>query len=206
MRKRQVPDQRGPGEREGVPGLPPRGDERRRPQLAAGQGQRDLPSGRRPGAARGVRLPGRAERGDARRTSSARRRSRAIRSWRPTCARSRSRRRISPPRRAPVGVAARTTTRMMRTTCVATQLAGGHATNALPQMATRQRQLPHPARRVAGVGEGRSSSRCWRIRRSRCRSSARRTPSKPSPLRPDVMSAGRVADEGDVPGRRSSCR
>ena len=38
----QVPDQRGPGEREGVPGLPPRGDQRGRPQLAAGQGQRDL--------------------------------------------------------------------------------------------------------------------------------------------------------------------
>ena len=42
----------------------------------------------------------------------------------------------------------RTTTRMMRTTCVATLLAGGHATNALPQLATRERELPHPARRA----------------------------------------------------------
>ena len=39
-------------------------------------------------------------------------------------------------RGAAVGVAARTTTRMMRTTCVATRLQGGHANNALPQMAS----------------------------------------------------------------------
>ena len=58
MRKGQVPDQRGPGQREGVPGFPPRGDEPGRAQLAAGQGQRHLPSRRRPRAARGVRLPG----------------------------------------------------------------------------------------------------------------------------------------------------
>ena len=32
---------------------------------------------------------------------------------------------------------------MLRTTCVATRLAGGHADNALPQTATANRQLPH---------------------------------------------------------------
>jgi acetylornithine deacetylase/succinyl-diaminopimelate desuccinylase-like protein len=77
---------------------------------------------------------------------------------------------------------------MMRTTCVATMLSGGHATNSLPQLATANvncRILPgvSPASvrdtlvavladskiKVSFVGEA--------------------TPSKPSPLRPDVMSA-----------------
>jgi acetylornithine deacetylase/succinyl-diaminopimelate desuccinylase-like protein len=75
---------------------------------------------------------------------------------------------------------------LMRTTCVATMLAGGHATNALPQLATANvncRILPgvspasikdklvevlaDPKITVSFVGEA--------------------TPSKPSPLRPDVM-------------------
>jgi acetylornithine deacetylase/succinyl-diaminopimelate desuccinylase-like protein len=75
---------------------------------------------------------------------------------------------------------------MMRTTCVATMLAGGHATNALPQLASANvncRILPgvspasvkdklievlaDPKIAVAFVGDA--------------------TPSKPSPLRPDVM-------------------
>ena len=43
----QVPDQRGAGQREGLPGFSPRSEERRRPQLAADQRQRDLsPVGR----------------------------------------------------------------------------------------------------------------------------------------------------------------
>jgi acetylornithine deacetylase/succinyl-diaminopimelate desuccinylase-like protein len=76
---------------------------------------------------------------------------------------------------------------MVRTTCVATMLAGGHATNALPQLATANvncRILPgvspdavrdklvdvlaNPKIKVSFVGQA--------------------NPSKPSPLRPDVMS------------------
>ncbi len=77
---------------------------------------------------------------------------------------------------------------MMRTTCVATRLAGGHANNALPQLATANvncRILPgvspasvrdklieivaDPQIKISFVGEA--------------------NPSKPSPLRPDVMNA-----------------
>jgi acetylornithine deacetylase/succinyl-diaminopimelate desuccinylase-like protein len=76
----------------------------------------------------------------------------------------------------------------MRTTCVATRLQGGHANNALPQLAsanvncrilpgvspnsvkdTLVQVLADPKIKVAFVGEAQ--------------------PSKPSPLRPDVMSA-----------------
>ena len=87
---------------------------------------------------------------------------------------------------------------MMRTTCVATRCSGGHANNALPQMASANvncRILPgvspasvkDEARRGAGRPEDHGR-----------RSSTRRTPSKPSPLRPDVMNARRVADQADV--------
>ena len=77
---------------------------------------------------------------------------------------------------------------MMRTTCVATRLAGGHAQNALPQLATANvncrilpgvspesvkdtlvRVLADPKIAVSFVGQAR--------------------PSKPSPLRPDVVGA-----------------
>ena len=51
----------------------------------------------------------------------------------------------------------------------------------------RQRELPHPAGRLPRVGEGEARGDSGGPERSRSRSSTRRTPSKPSPLRPDVM-------------------
>jgi acetylornithine deacetylase/succinyl-diaminopimelate desuccinylase-like protein len=88
---------------------------------------------------------------------------------------------------------------MMRTTCVATMLSGGHATNALPQLATANvncRILPgvSPASvkdtltevladaniKVAFVGDA--------------------NPSKPSPLRPDVMNAVESLTKEMFPG------
>ena len=106
---------------------------------------------------------------------------RTIRRWRPTCAPSRGRRPIA-------AAAARLSASLpyynslMRTTCVATRLQGGHANNALPQMATRERELPHPAGRVAGVGQGQARRSARRSedhgdvrRRSAIRASRRRS-------------------------------
>src|SRR5262245_3926137 len=88
---------------------------------------------------------------------------------------------------------------MMRTTCVATRLAGGHANNALPQLATANvncRILPgvspasvrdklvevvaDPQIKVSFVGEA--------------------NPSKPSPLRPDVMNTVESLTKQMFPG------
>jgi len=88
---------------------------------------------------------------------------------------------------------------MMRTTCVATMLAGGHATNALPQLASANvncRILPgvspnsvkdklvevlaDPKIKVSFVGDA--------------------TPSKPSPLRPDVMTVVESLTKEMFPG------
>src|SRR3954466_5335611 len=88
---------------------------------------------------------------------------------------------------------------MMRTTCVATMLSAGHATNALPQLATANvncRILPgvspnsvrdklaevfaDPKIKVEFVGDA--------------------TPSKPSPLRPDVMSVVESLTKEMFPG------
>ena len=78
-------------------------------------------------------FPGRAQSDDARASSSRRRRSRSRRSRR-RCARS------SPipatPRPRPSLSRDPRYASMLRTTCVATRLAGGHAYNALPQSAT----------------------------------------------------------------------
>src|SRR5882724_10810945 len=54
-----------PGQREDLPELPPRGDEPRRAQLAAREGQRDLASRRRAGAIGRLRFPGQPRRGES---------------------------------------------------------------------------------------------------------------------------------------------
>jgi len=77
---------------------------------------------------------------------------------------------------------------MMRTTCVATKLAGGHAPNALPQLATANvncRILPgvSPASVRDKLVEVLADSQ---IKMSFVNPA---TPSKPSPLRSDVMNA-----------------
>jgi acetylornithine deacetylase/succinyl-diaminopimelate desuccinylase-like protein len=75
---------------------------------------------------------------------------------------------------------------LLRTTCVATRLAGGHADNALPQVARATvncRMLPdHPADSVEAVLRrvlADSAIAVSRLNEPR--------PSPPSPLRPDVM-------------------
>ena len=88
---------------------------------------------------------------------------------------------------------------VMRTTCVATRLGGGHANNALPQLATANvncrilpgasptavketlvKVLADPKIAVSFVGEA--------------------TPSKPSPLRPDVVNAVETLVKQMFPG------
>ncbi len=51
---------------------------------------------------------------------------------------------------------------MLRTTCVATMLTAGHATNALPQRAKREYQLPYFSRRVSRRSEGATDQNCGR--------------------------------------------
>jgi acetylornithine deacetylase/succinyl-diaminopimelate desuccinylase-like protein len=79
---------------------------------------------------------------------------------------------------------------VLRTTCVATRLAGGHADNALPQRATALvncRMLPDdPADSVMAVLQ-RVVGATVKVSRTR-----EVVPSPPSPLRPDVMSAMRA--------------
>ena len=94
-------------------------------------GQRDLPSGRCAGAARALRLPGDAERRDAayfERLAQAETGQTAadMRAVAKNPNDTAAVRRLS---------AQPTYNSMLRTTCVATQLEGGHAPNALPQLA-----------------------------------------------------------------------
>jgi CubicO group peptidase (beta-lactamase class C family)/acetylornithine deacetylase/succinyl-diaminopimelate desuccinylase-like protein len=77
---------------------------------------------------------------------------------------------------------------MMRTTCVATRLAGGHAANALPQLATANVNC----RILPGVSPASVRDRLVEVLAdSQIKVSFvnEATPSKPSPLRPDVMNA-----------------
>jgi acetylornithine deacetylase/succinyl-diaminopimelate desuccinylase-like protein len=88
---------------------------------------------------------------------------------------------------------------MMRTTCVATRLAGGHANNALPQLATANvncRILPGvtpesiQAKLVELIADPKVAVSLVGIA----------TPSKPSPLRPDVMNAVESITKAMFPG------
>ncbi|HEX3645082.1 MAG TPA: M20/M25/M40 family metallo-hydrolase [Vicinamibacterales bacterium] len=75
---------------------------------------------------------------------------------------------------------------MMRTTCVATRLLGGHATNALPQMASANVNC----RILPGVSPASVKAKLVEILADPKISVAfvdEAHPSKPSPLRPDVM-------------------
>ena len=87
----------------------------------------------------------------------------------------------------------------LRTTCVATMLAGGHALNALPQLATASvncRVLPEDSpeyvletlKKVVNDNE-------VGIKTSRESSGG-----KPSPMRPDVLNAVKLASEKEFPG------
>src|SRR3954447_22190556 len=75
---------------------------------------------------------------------------------------------------------------MMRTTCVATKLLGGHATNALPQMASANVNC----RILPGVAPAAVKAKLTEVLADPKISVAfvdEAHPSKPSPLRPDVM-------------------
>ena len=88
---------------------------------------------------------------------------------------------------------------MMRTTCVATLLTGGHAPNALPQLATANvncRILP--GQTPASVRERLTQVIADpKVAISFVREA---TPSKPSPLRPDLMTAVESLTKGMFPG------
>jgi len=75
---------------------------------------------------------------------------------------------------------------MMRTTCVATMLAGGHATNALPQLASANVNC----RILPGVSPASVKDKLVEVladRKIDVSFVGDATPSKPSPLRADVM-------------------
>ncbi len=88
---------------------------------------------------------------------------------------------------------------MMRTTCVATQLLGGHATNALPQMASANincRILPgtSPASVKNKLGEILADQKITVAFVDEAH------PSKPSPLRPDVVNVVESLTKQMYPG------
>jgi acetylornithine deacetylase/succinyl-diaminopimelate desuccinylase-like protein len=88
---------------------------------------------------------------------------------------------------------------LMRTTCVATLLGGGHATNALPQLATANvncRILPG----VSPASVKDELSRVLADPRIAVSFVGEAQPSKPSPLRPDVMGAVESLTKEMFPG------
>ena len=193
------------GEREDLPELPARGEEQGRAQLAARQGQRDLPSGRR------ARAPGRSSTfpsGSTRSTapSSSARRAASGPDARRRHARRRGRDRAT--RAASRVAAARAPLYNARCGRPAspTRLEAGHADNALPQTAARRRQLPRAARRDAGGRAPDARARPRRTTRSPSRRSAPSIPSPPSPLTPELMRRRRDGDARAVAGRARRAR
>ena len=88
---------------------------------------------------------------------------------------------------------------MMRTTCVGTQLAGGHARNALPQLATANVNC----RILPGVSPASVRERVVRViddPKVSVSFVGNATPSTPSPLRPDLMSAVESLTKAMFPG------
>src|SRR5262249_35880865 len=88
---------------------------------------------------------------------------------------------------------------MMRTTCVATMLAGGHATNALPQLATANGNC----RILPGVSAGSVKDKLVEVLadpKINVSFVGDATPSKPSPLRQDVMSTVESLTKEMFPG------
>ena len=120
-----------PGGREALRDLSARGQEPGRAQLDAGQGERDLPPGRRAAPPGRLRVRGPAQRGHPELSGDPGRAS-SRSPWRPS---SRRRRRAIPRPSARCRRPRPPGTRVVRTTCVATGLDGGHAVNALPQTA-----------------------------------------------------------------------
>ena len=169
------------------------------------QGQRDLPAGRCARPAGGVRVPGRAQRGDARllRASSAGRDRSGLAADMRAVAAAKPRRRRG---RAAVGRAA-VYNAQLRTTCVATRLEGGHANNALPQLARATVNCRDAARATPRRRCRRTLARVARRHGDSRRASAQRARAgPPSPLRPEVMRADRAADGEDVAGRPGRSR
>jgi acetylornithine deacetylase/succinyl-diaminopimelate desuccinylase-like protein len=88
---------------------------------------------------------------------------------------------------------------LMRTTCVATMLAGGHATNALPQLASANVNC----RILPGVSPAAVKDKLVEVLadpKITVSFSGDATPSKPSPLRPDVMNAVESLTKDMFPG------
>jgi acetylornithine deacetylase/succinyl-diaminopimelate desuccinylase-like protein len=88
---------------------------------------------------------------------------------------------------------------MLRTTCVATMLAGGHAANALPQLATATvncRVLPEDSADYVL----RTLNKVVADPEVKITSTSANAGGAPSPLRPDVMKAVKAASEREFPG------
>ena len=149
--KGEIPDERGAGEREGLSGLPSGGDQLRRSQLAAGEGQRHLSPLAGPRPPCDARIPGPVERDHAR----------LFRAFRRGRNGSRHRRRHAS-RRASNAGPGRCRSAVSQTAVLEFDDADdvrGHAARGWTRQQRpaaardRQRQLPDPAGRESGGGQ-----------------------------------------------------